>query len=143
MWETYFRFRVRRWVNSTTMSDVALKGPNGHEYKVSTWPIESEIRLSNWKSTNCVLVVTKEELDQGGIKITSIWDIRSIEVGVHFRSWNAMEADGRPMHIDRQLGATHYGVIHCDDAKHADHLASELMKVNSTLFNELLGLTVG
>lgn len=121
------------------MADIKLMSPTGREYTVSTWPIESELKLSNWISTNCVLVITKEDSSTGENRLISIWDVAGagVIVGTHFGQWHSIDEDGRPTHIDRQLEATDYGVIHCEDAHQARALTDKLRKSNSALFDEL------
>lgn len=120
------------------MKTIMLKGPHGREYKVTTWPIEAEAKLSDWRSKHCVLIVTKEEADKEP-ELISIWDIRGdqFEVKRHFTYWHSIDTDGRPSHIDRQLGATHYGVIPCHEDENVDDLARELTKANRPLFDRM------
>lgn len=120
------------------MTGIKLGSPIGREYIVPTWPIDSDLKLSNWNSTNCVLVVTQKDLSSGENRLISIRAVAGVgvTVGNHFMRWHSMGEDGRPTHMDRQLNATDYGVILCEDAYQARALAAELLKSNSALLAE-------
>lgn len=111
------------------MSDqiVRMSEPNGRIHDVSMQFIEHPAGRVYDDSTNCVLITAKEE--GGRFVVINKAPIRGYQTTVanYFGSWSLdPHEDGMHRHRDRQLGATHYGVVFSEYPDLVDHLARVL-----------------
>ena len=92
------------------MATLILKDNNEREYQVSMNPISVQSRKELRFDDSCILVMAKE--NEAGFEIIGLHSFSPAHTYAdHLASWDGKELDGRWIHVERQLGATHYGVI--------------------------------
>lgn len=95
------------------MNPAILTDAIGRTYQITPSLITSETSSKVVPGSSAVIVITGKSVNDEFI-VTGIHDFQdATHVAGYFKKWDHMDANGNPMHADRQLGATHYGIIPC------------------------------
>lgn len=95
------------------MDAIVLVDVLGRQYRVTPNVITRNASSMIVPGSSAVILVTAKGVN-GEVVVVGIHDLHdATQVSGYFKQWDTMDANGKPMHADRQLGATHYGTIPC------------------------------
>lgn len=112
------------------METLKLTDKNGREYSVHMKPIHvlKHYKDKEMGDDSCILVVAKktgEKFEVIGLHSFS----PALQHTRHFSAWDAEDEKYKWAHVERQVGATHYGTITFQYAEEVKHRLPDLKEV--------------
>lgn len=98
------------------MEQMSLDDKNGQTRVLDLFEIETTLGTpADETGNNCVMITAKKKGE--GWHVVDVVGIHGNgnRMGLYFKSWFNVDAEGQRVNFSFQLGATHYGVIWCDD----------------------------
>ena len=94
------------------MEMLNLTDKNGREYHVNMTPISvlSHYKDKDMRDDSCILVVAKKT--EEGFEVIGLHCFSpALQHTRHFSTWDTEDDKYKWAHVERQIGATHYGVV--------------------------------